>query len=141
MLLNAKAVLLILLGGGPTIVINATWVGILQAALRLGVKRIYGSLFGVLGIAKEQFVDLTQLSSEELKLLAGTPSAALGTTRDMPDNAAMLEVIKAHGITHVIGVGGQDTAETLQGIAVFAQAAGYSSCFTGRCRSLARCAE
>ena len=73
-------------GGGPTAVINQSLVGVVLEARRFGgVERVYGARHGVRGIVNEDFVDLTQETSHNLELVAGTPSSALGSTRDKPD--------------------------------------------------------
>ena len=80
--------------GGPTAVINQSLAGVVEG-LRHGlaasgrVKSIYGMRHGVRGIVKADggLVDLTGLSSEKLEAIAATPSAALGSTRDKPDDA------------------------------------------------------
>lgn len=78
--------LLVAEGGGPTAVINQSLVGaVLEARNYRNVERIYGALHGVRGIVDEEFVDLTQETTDNLELVGDTPSAALGSTRDKPD--------------------------------------------------------
>ena len=47
--------------------------------------KIYGARFGVRGILCEDFIDLTQATTHNLEQVARTPSSALGSTRDKPD--------------------------------------------------------
>ena len=69
--------ILVAQGGGPTAVINQSLVGVVLEARRLGeVSRVYGARHGVRGIVDEDFVDLTQETSHNLELVAGTPAAA-----------------------------------------------------------------
>ena len=78
--------ILIAQGGGPTAVINQSLVGAVLAARRfpeLGL--VYGARHGVRGIVNEDFVDLTQETSDNLERVALTPASALGSTRDKPD--------------------------------------------------------
>ena len=116
-------------GGGPTAVINQSLVGVVQAARRCpGVERIYGARHGVRGIVEEDFVDLTQETSHNLELVAGTPSSALGSTRDKPDLAycqKIFKVLQAHGIGHFFYIGGNDSSDTVRIVSETAQAAGY----------------
>lgn len=72
--------------GGRTAVINQSLVGItLEARKFVQVTRVYGALYGVRGIVDEEFVDLTQETTHNLEQVANTPSSALLSTRDKPD--------------------------------------------------------
>jgi 6-phosphofructokinase 1 len=105
-------------GGGPTAVINQTMVG---AALEVRKKhpgaRVLGSLHGVRGIRDGNSVDLSAISEEQLRLIAITPSAALGSTRDKPDAAyceVVLKGLQKVGADAFIYIGGNDTSGTQQ---------------------------
>ncbi|HNU10578.1 MAG TPA: 6-phosphofructokinase [Rubrivivax sp.] len=121
--------ILVAQGGGPTAVINQSLVGVVLEARRFReVTRVYGARHGVRGVVDEDFVDLTQETSHNLELVAGTPAAALGSTRDKPDLAycrAMFEVLRAHEIEHFFNIGGNDSADVTRIIAEQAVAAGY----------------
>ena len=73
-------------GGGPTAVINQTLVGAVLEARKAGMS-VLGGLHGVRGIRDNRFVDLTHIPEAQLMAVAGTPSAALGSIRDKPDQA------------------------------------------------------
>ncbi len=50
--------------GGPTAVINASVAGVIQEARKHRcIQDIYGGLNGILGILKEQLIDLSQRSA------------------------------------------------------------------------------
>lgn len=105
-------------GGGPTAVINQTMVG---AALAVRQKhpgaKVLGSLHGVRGIRDGNYVDLSAVPEEQLRLIAGTPSAALGSTRDKPDAAyceVVLKGLQKVGADAFIYIGGNDTSGTQQ---------------------------
>ena len=69
------------------------------------------------GIVNEDFVDLTQETSHNLELVAGTPSSALGSTRDKPDLKYCQEIFKvlqAHEIEHFFYIGGNDSSDTVR---------------------------
>jgi ATP-dependent phosphofructokinase / diphosphate-dependent phosphofructokinase len=121
--------ILVAQGGGPTAVINQSLVGVVLEARRHGaVQRVYGAQHGVRGIVNEDFVDLTQETSHNLELVAGTPAAALGSTRDKPDLAycqEMFKVLKAHAIEHFFNIGGNDSSDTVRIVAEEAAKAGY----------------
>ena len=81
--------------GGPTAVINQSLAGVVEG-LRAGlaasgkVQRILGMRHGVRGMVKtgsDGLIDLTSIDKAKLEAVARTPSAALGSTRDKPDEA------------------------------------------------------
>jgi 6-phosphofructokinase 1 len=115
-------------GGGPTVVINQSLVGIVLQAQEQWGASVYGARHGVRGILQEDFVDLTTVDRAHLEAVASTPAAALGSTRDKPDEAycqKMLRVMQAHGITHFFYIGGNDSAETVRIVQNQATASGY----------------
>jgi 6-phosphofructokinase 1 len=121
--------ILVAQGGGPTAVINQSLVGVALEARRFSqIGHIYGALNGVRGIVDERFVDLTQETSHNLELVAGTPSSALGSTRDKPDAAychEIFKVLQAHQIGHFFYIGGNDSSDTVRIVSEEAQAANY----------------
>jgi 6-phosphofructokinase 1 len=121
--------ILVAQGGGPTAVINQSLVGVvLEARRHTGIARVYGARHGVRGIVDEDFVDLTQETSHNLELVAATPAAALGSTRDKPDLAycrEMFKVLQAHRIESFFNIGGNDSSDTVRIVAEEARAAGY----------------
>lgn len=117
-------------GGGPTAVINQTLVGaVIEARKRYPRSRVLGARHGVRGIRDGDFVDLSALDEKKLRLIAATPSAALGSTRDKPDSAYCETILKGlHqiGATAFIYIGGNDTAGTQQ---ILAEASGGEIAF------------
>lgn len=105
-------------GGGPTAVINQTLAGIaIEARRRYPGSKVLGARFGVRGIVKGDFVDLSELPSDLVMAIAATPSAALGSTRDKPDAAyceRILAGLDAVGADAFINIGGNDTSGTQQ---------------------------
>lgn len=103
-------------GGGPTAVINQTVAGATLEAMKLYPGcRVLGALHGVRGIRDGRFVTLSDLSETELLRIAGTPSAALGSTRDKPDADYCEEIMKGLkevGADAFINIGGNDTSGT-----------------------------
>lgn len=114
-------------GGGPTAVINQTVAGAtIEARKRHPGCRVLGALHGVRGIRDGRFVTLSDLSDDQLRAIAATPSATLGSTRDKPDAAyceAILKGLQKVSADAFIYIGGNDTAAT-QGI--LAEASGGS---------------
>ncbi len=103
-------------GGGPTAVINQSMVGaVIESRKVPSVERVYGARHGVRGIVNEDFVDLTRETTHNLELVATTPSSALGSTRDKPDDkycAEIFKVLRAHGIETFFYIGGNDSSDT-----------------------------
>jgi 6-phosphofructokinase 1 len=112
-------------GGGPTAVINQTLAGaVTEARKRHPGAKVLGARHGVRGIRDGDYVDLSAVPEAQLKAIAGTPSAALGSTRDKPDAAycdVVLKGLKKAGADAFIYIGGNDTAGTQQ---ILTEAAG-----------------
>lgn len=106
-------------GGGPTVVINQTLAGaVREIRKRHPGARILGARHGVRGVRDGQFADLSALEPAAIDRLAWTPGAALGSTRDKPDEhycEAVLAGLKEASADAFIYIGGNDTAGT-QGI-------------------------
>ena len=126
--------------GGPTAVINQSLAGVVEG-LKQGlaasgrVTSIFGMRHGVRGIVKEDggLVDLTRITKDRLEAVAATPSAALGSTRDKPDDAycqRILDGCRKHDIRYFFYIGGNDSADTCRIVSEKAAAAGYElRCF------------
>ena len=65
--------LLVVHGGGPTAVINASLYGVIREAKKNpSIGKVLGAIGGTGAIFTEQFLDLTAFSDEKLKLLLHT---------------------------------------------------------------------
>jgi len=110
-------------------VINQSLVGIIKEASRhQEVQSIYGARHGILGMLTGDFINLRQLSDKKMKLIAATPSSALGTCRHKPDEKdcqKVFEVFTKHNIKYFFYIGGNDTAETCHIINEIAKKKGY----------------
>ena len=116
--------------GGPTAVINASVAGVVIEALNHEcIDEIYGSLNGVLGILKEELIDLAAESQQNIRGLRYTPASALGTCRFKllreEDYSRVLEVFKIHNIRYFFYVGGNDSQDTANKISKLAQENGH----------------
>ena len=115
--------------GGPTGVINASLVGVIEEAKKYSeIQNIYGAVHAVSGIVKENFIDLKKISADELQIVAQSPSSALGSSRDKPDAEyckKVLDVFKKREIRYFFYIGGNDSANTCFIINNMAQQAGY----------------
>jgi 6-phosphofructokinase 1 len=117
-------------GGGPTAVINQSMAGVVLEARKFrNVELVYGAYHGVSGIVDEDFLDLTQETSQNIEMVANTPSSALGSTRDKPDLKYCQEifrVLKAHGIGYFFYIGGNDSSDTVRIVSEEASKANYA---------------
>ena len=102
--------------GGPTGVINASLVGIIEEACQHAeFEHLYGAVHAVEGIVNEDFVDLARLSRQTLESLATSPSAALGSSRDKPDRAYcenIFKIFQKRNVRYFFYIGGNDSANT-----------------------------
>jgi 6-phosphofructokinase len=120
--------------GGPTAVINQSLYG---AALALRefehVKKIFGMRHGVNGLVRGDLVDLTREKDKHLKAVARTPAAALGSSRDKPDEAyckQILEACEKNNIRYFFYIGGNDSSDTCRIVSELAERDGYDMrCF------------
>lgn len=108
--------LLIVHGGGPTAVINATLYGVLEeATLHPEIGEVLGASGGTEGILEERFLSLTGLPQNQRELLLKTPGSAIGSSR-FPvyekDYQRMREILIKHGISYVLFNGGNGTMDT-----------------------------
>ena len=116
-------------GGGPTAVINQSLVGVVLESRKFSeVTSVYGAVHGVKGIVNEDFLDLTQETTNNLEQVANTPSSAILSTRDKPDDKYCEEIFKvcrAHDIRYFFYIGGNDSAETVKIVNDNAKKASY----------------
>jgi 6-phosphofructokinase 1 len=127
--------------GGPTAVINQSLAGVVEG-LKAGlaasgkVKRIFGMRHGVRGLVKsgtDGLLDLTGIDKAKLEAVARTPSAALGSTRDKPDEAYCEKILNGcrnNDIRYFFYIGGNDSADTCRIVSEKAATAAYElRCF------------
>ena len=122
--MRLRGKMLIAQGGGPTAVINQSFVGaVLEAKKNPNITEIYGALHGVEGIVHEEFIDLTLETEDNLKKIAQTPASALMSTRVKPDRAyceRMFEVMRHHDVRYFFYIGGNDSSDTVRIVKEFA---------------------
>ncbi len=122
---------LIAQSGGPTAVINSSLAGIVTEALNHEqIEEIYGGLNGILGILREDFIDLAEESQQTIRGLRHTPASALGTCRfklkKSQDFDRVLAVFEAHNIRYFFYIGGNDSQDTADHISKLAIERGYA---------------
>ncbi len=115
--------------GGPTSVINQSLVGVIHEAKTAGhIQELLGARHGVRGIVEEQFISLSKVSNNLLERVAQTPAAALGSTRDKPDQAYCQKIVRSfakHNVRYFFYIGGNDSAETARIVQELAAAENY----------------
>lgn len=110
--------------GGPTAAINSSLAGVFTAALESDeIGTIYGSVNGIEGVLKDEFVDLQKIltSEHDIDLLMKTPSTVLGSCRfklknaeeDDSDYRRAAEVFAKHDIKAFFYIGGNDSMDTV----------------------------
>ncbi len=105
--------------GGPTAVINASLVGVIEG-LRPAVTdgtigKVFGAVHAVSGMKNDQFVELQDLPQDRLDRLAATPSSGLGSSRDKPDLnycKQVLDVLEKKNVRYFFYIGGNDSSDT-----------------------------
>ena len=110
--------------GGPTAAINSSLAGVFTAALECEeIGTIHGSINGIEGVLRDEFVDLQKILTSEydVDLLMKTPSTVLGSCRfklknadeDDSDYRRAAEVFAQHNIKAFFYIGGNDSMDTV----------------------------
>ena len=108
--------LLIVHGGGPTAVINASLYGAICEAKKYdNLEHIYAAKNGTGGLLREELIELENVPEEKLALLLQTPGSAIGTSRDQLEQEEydrMVEILVKYDIKYVLMNGGNGTMDT-----------------------------
>ena len=116
-------------GGGPTPVINASLLSIVEEARRHAcIGSLYGARFGIGGVLSEDFLDLSQQSEGTIKAIAHTPSSALGSSRreiSATDIERVLSVFRARNVGYFFYNGGNGSMGTALQLHSAAQQLGH----------------
>jgi 6-phosphofructokinase 1 len=118
--------------GGPSPVINNSLRAIIEQAREMAeIGTVYGARHGIEGVLKEELLDLSSQSAEEISLLRYTPAAgSIGTCRyklrpqQIEDFDRVLTVFKAHDVGTFLYIGGNDSMETAHKVAALARERG-----------------
>ncbi len=126
--------------GGCTHVINASLRGIVDVckAYPDAFGTLYAGYHGIEGVLKEELLNLSVQPEEEIALLSSTPAAgAIGSCRyklkahQEEDYERVIEVLKAHNVGYFFYIGGNDSMDTANKIAILAQERGLDLVATG----------
>ena len=122
-------------GGGPTPVLNVSLFGVLDEARRSGrFDQVLGARFGMQGLVRQDWIDLSGLSVSDLQLLRLTPGATLGASRHKPsenDFDQIIEALRQQNIRSLLLIGGNGSLRGADAIARAADRSGYDLCVIG----------
>jgi len=106
--------------GGPTSVINSSLCGLIQEGLKSEkIKNILGMRDGIIGLMKDEIVDLGKEDYRVINALRQTPSSALGSCRyilKQEDFPLIMRQLKKYNIRYFFLIGGNGSMETIRQI-------------------------
>ena len=115
--------------GGPSPVINSSLRGVVETCLQMPDKfgTVYAGYHGIEGVLREELLDISAQSRDEIALLSVTPAAgAIGTCRyklkpnQAEDFDRVIEVFRAHNVGYFFYNGGNDSMDTAHKVAQLA---------------------
>ncbi len=116
--------------GGPTAVINSSLAGVIKAGIDSDkIGKVFGARYGVEGILKENFKDLSSFNDEDINILMQTPSAYLGSCRkklpeyekDADTYKKIFEIFEKNNIGYFFYIGGNDSMDTVNKLSSYAK--------------------
>lgn len=126
--------------GGPSPVINNSLRGIIDACRMFPdtFGKIYAGWHGIEGVLKEELLDISAQTDEEISLLRTTPAAgSIGTCRyklkekQQKDFARVIDIFEAHKIGYFFYIGGNDSQHTAFKVSELAKEKGLELIATG----------
>ncbi len=127
--------LLVLQGGGPTPVLNASLYGVIDEARKnASFDRILGARSGVVGLINDDLGDLTSIAQTDLERLRVSPGASLGSTRHRlqeADLVAITKVLDQRNISALVVIGGNGSLRGAELIAEAITRGGGKTCVVG----------
>ena len=126
--------------GGPSPVINNSLRGIIDACRLFPdtFGKIYAGWHGIEGVLKEELLDISAQTDEEISLLRTTPAAgSIGTCRyklkekQQKDFVRVIEILKAHQVGYFFYIGGNDSQHTAFKVSELAKEKGLELVATG----------
>lgn len=124
--------------GGPTVAINGSLAGVIEAALESEeIGAIYGGRNGIQGILEDKLVPLNDIfenNPENIRRLKNTPSMYLGSCRyklkdvskDSSDYDRICEILEKYDIGYFFYIGGNDSMDTVAKLSEYAADKGLS---------------
>ena len=120
---------MVLQGGGPTPVLNASLYGVIsEARHHRAVRRIFGARYGLAGLLKDEIIDVSFLPQRELKRLKTSPGASLGSTRHKLTESDVEQIVtrlRERDVRFLLLIGGNGSMRGADLIAQGAAALGH----------------
>lgn len=105
--------LMMVQGGGPTQVLNATLAAVIEEARKSGgYERVLGARGGTKGLVDGNVADLSRMPENDLALLRMSPGAALGSSRFRPsreDMGRIIDTLQRLRVKDLLFTGGNGT--------------------------------
>ena len=115
--------------GGPTSVINSSLCGLVQEGLKSKkIKNVLGMRDGIIGLMKDEIVDLGKEDYRVINALRQTPSSALGSCRyilKQEDFPLIMRQLKKYNIRYFFLIGGNGSMETIRQIEEYCKKNNY----------------
>ena len=116
--------------GGPTSVINASAIGVLEANMNSNCyDNVYAGINGIQGILNKHIINLSKLPYDEVKGLKYTPSSGLGSCRyklksfekSTKEYIELFEILEEYEIKTFFYIGGNDSQDTVHKLSIYAK--------------------
>lgn len=111
--------------GGPTAVINSSFIGVLDEAIESKYfDNVYAGINGIEGVLQENLVNLSKIPYKDIEVLKYTPSSALGSCRyklknyleDSFEYEKLFRILNKHNIKAFFYIGGNDSMDTVSAL-------------------------
>ena len=126
---------MIVQGGGPTPVFNASLAAIIEEAQNsTQINKIYGAKWGMKGLAHNDIAGLTSITPTQLQALRNSPGAALGSSRFNPSTEDMQHCInnlRQLDVRHIVFMGGNGSMRGAELTRVFLREHQYEAQIIG----------